>query len=59
MKTAQILQPVWKYDPTVQREALFRAKDELVYLPALRINKTKHENIYTLDTTENIAISAL
>ena len=26
MLTAQILQPVSKYDPTVQREAVFRAK---------------------------------
>ena len=33
------------------------SKDEFVYLPALRINKTKHKNIDTLDTTENIAIS--
>ena len=33
------------------------SKDELVYLPALRINKTKHKNIDTLDMTENIAIS--
>ena len=51
---------------TVQREAVFRAKgnarlvkDELMYLPALRINKTKHKNmIETLDMTGNIAISA-
>ena len=33
------------------------SKDELVYLPALQINKTKHKNIDTLDMTENIAIS--
>ena len=33
-------------------------KDALVYLPALRINKTKHKNLNTLDMTENIAISA-
>ena len=33
-------------------------KDALVYLPALRINKTKHKNLDTLDITEKIAISA-
>ena len=33
------------------------SKDKFVYLPALRINKTKHKNIDTSDTTENIAIS--
>ena len=32
--------------------------DEHVYLRALRINKTKHENIDTLNMPENIAISA-
>ena len=34
------------------------SKDELVYLPALRIKKTKHKTIDTLDMTEDIAISA-
>ena len=34
------------------------SKDELVYLPALQINKTKQKNTDTLDMTENIAISA-
>ena len=34
------------------------SKDDLVYLPALRINKTKLKNIDTLDKTEIIAICA-
>ena len=35
------------------------SKDELMYLPTLRINKTKHKNmIETLDMTGKIAISA-
>ena len=33
------------------------SNDELEYLPVLRINKTKHKNIDTLDMTVNIAIS--